>query len=95
MLILAMLLRQYRMLYQMRCLLDERTPQGELASLLKIPPFAVRRMQSQAMRYGKEQLKAVYDFLLDFEFRLKSGRLPQDGSAEAALMQMKQLLESK
>ena len=72
MLILAMLLRQYRMLYQMRCLLDERAPQGELASLLKIPPFAVRRMQSQAMRYGKEQLKAVYDFLLDFEFRLKS-----------------------
>jgi len=95
MLILAMLLRQYRILYQMRCLLDERTPQGELASLLKIPPFAVRRMQSQTMRYGKEQLKAVYDFLLDFEFRLKSGRLPQDGSAEAALMQMKQLLESK
>ena len=95
MLILAMLLRQYRILYQMRCLLDERTPQGEMASLLKIPPFAVRRMQSQAMRYGKEQLKAVYDFLLDFEFRLKSGRLPQDGSAEAALMQMKELLETQ
>ncbi len=95
MLILAMLLRQYRMLYQMRCLLEERTPQSELASLLKIPPFAVRRMQAQAMRYGKDQLKAVYDFLLDFEFRLKSGRLPQDGSAEAALMQMKELLESK
>jgi DNA polymerase III subunit delta len=93
MLILAMLLRQYRMLYQMRCLLEEKTSQAELASLLKIPPFAVRRMQSQAMRYGKAQLKAAYDFLLDFEFRLKSGRLPQEGSAEAALMQMKELLE--
>ncbi len=93
MMILAMLLRQYRLLYQMRCLLEERTPQGELASLLKIPPFAVRRMQSQAMRYSKEKLKAVYDYLLDFEFRLKSGRLPQDGSAEAALLQMKALLE--
>lgn len=94
MLILAMLLRQYRMLYQMRCLLEEKTPQSELAQLLKIPPFAVRRMQAQAMRYGKDRLKAVYDFLLDFEFRLKSGRLPQDGSAEAALMQMKELLET-
>ena len=95
MMILAMLLRQYRMLYQMRCLLEEKTSQGELASLLKIPPFAVRRMQSQSMRYGKEQLKAVYDFLLDFEYRLKSGRLPQDGCAEAALMQMKELLDHK
>jgi DNA polymerase-3 subunit delta len=93
MLILAMLLRQYRMLYQMCCLLEENVSQGELASLLKIPPFAVRGMQSQAMRYDKRHLKVVYDYLLDFEFRLKSGRLPQDGCAEAALMQMKELLE--
>lgn len=93
MLILAMLLRQYRMLYQIRCLLWENVPQGELPSLLKIPPFAARRMQSQAMRYDKRHLKAVYDYLLDFEYRLKSGKLPQDGCAEAALMQMKELLE--
>jgi len=95
MLILAMLLRQYRMLYQTRCLIEENVPQSELASLLKIPPFAVRRTQTQAMRYDKQRLKMVYDFLLDFEYRLKSGKLPQDGCAEAALMQMKELLEKQ
>lgn len=95
MMILAMLLRQYRMLYQTRSLLEENVPQGELASLLKIPPFAARRMQAQAMRYDKGQLKAVYDFLLEFEYRLKSGRLPQDGCAEAVLMQMKALLDTR
>lgn len=94
MLILAMLLRQYRMLFQIKCLMEERVRQAEYPSLLKIPPFAARRMQTQAARYTKEQLKAVYDYLLDFEYRLKSGKLPQDGSAEAALMQMKELLES-
>ena len=93
MLILSMLLRQYRMLYQTRRLMEERVQQGELASLLKIPPFAARRMQAQAARYDKCRLKEVYDFLLDFEYRLKSGKLPQDGCAEAALMQMKELLE--
>ncbi|MFH1513084.1 MAG: DNA polymerase III subunit delta [Bacillota bacterium] len=92
MLILAMLLRQYRMLYQTRCLLDENVPQGELAPLLKIPAFAARRMQAQAMRYDKRRLKEVYDYLLDFEYRLKSGKLPQDGCAETALIQMKELL---
>jgi DNA polymerase III subunit delta len=95
MLILSMLLRQYRMLYQTRRLTDERVQQGELASLLKIPPFAAQRMQAQAMRYDKRRLKEVYDFLLDFEYRLKSGKLPQDGCAEAALMQMKELLEKQ
>ena len=94
MLILAMLLRQYRLLYQMRCLLAEKVPQRELPALLKIPPFAVRRMQEQAMRYDPQRLKAVYDYLLDYEYRLKSGKLPQDGCAEAALMQMKALLET-
>ena len=93
MMVLSMLLRQYRMLYQLRCLMAERVPQSEFPSLLKIPPFAAQRTQAQAMRYDQARLKAVYDFLLDFEYRVKSGRLPQDGCAEAALMQMKQLLE--
>lgn len=37
--ILAMLLRQYRILYHMRCLMDERTPQASQAQLLGIPPL--------------------------------------------------------
>jgi DNA polymerase III subunit delta len=94
MMILAMLLRQYRLLYQARCLLEERVAIGEFPALLKIPPFAAKRTQEQAMRYGKQNLKRVYDFLLDYEYRLKSGKLPQDGCAEAALMQMKELLEA-
>jgi len=92
MLIMAMLLRQYRMLYQIRCLMTERVQTSELPSLLKIPPFAARRMQEQARRYNIEKLKTVYEYLLDYEYRLKSGKTPQEGCAEAALMQMKELL---
>jgi len=46
--ILAMLLRQYRILYHMRCLLDERTPPNAQGQLLGIPPFSVGRTQQQA-----------------------------------------------
>ena len=81
--VLSMLLRQYRILYHMRCLMEEHTPQAKLGSLLGIPPFAVNRTQAQARRYPKERLKAAYDYLLELEYRLKSGRSPQDGSAEA------------
>ncbi len=92
--VLAMLLRQYRILYHMRCLLEERTPSGALAGLLGIPPFAVARTQAQARRYAKERLKAAYDYLYDLEYRLKSGRISQDGSAEMAMFQLDAILNA-
>lgn len=91
-LILSMLLRQYRILYHMRCLMEERVPQQAQAGLLGIPPFAVGRTQAQARRYSKERLKAAYDYLFALEYALKSGRAPQDGCAEAAMLQLGEIL---
>ena len=88
--ILAMLLRQYRILYHMRCLMDERTPQ-----LLGIPPFAVGRTQQQARRFDKARLRAAYDFLLDYEYRIKQGRVAQEGCAESALLYLEGLLRGE
>ena len=90
--VLSMLLRQYRLLYHMRCLMQEHTPNAALGSLLGIPPFAVTRTQAQAHRYPKERLKSAYDYLFDLEYRLKSGQTPQEGSAEAALFKLDDIL---
>ncbi|MDD3335178.1 MAG: DNA polymerase III subunit delta [Eubacteriales bacterium] len=90
--ILAMLLRQYRLLYHMRCLMDERTPQNAQASLLGVPPFAVARTQQQARSFEKERLKRAYDELLDYEYKLKSGQAPQEGCAENALLRLEGIL---
>lgn len=90
--ILAMLLRQYRILYHMRCLLEERTPQNAQASLLGIPPFSVARTQQQARRFDKERLRAAYDYLMNVEFLLKQGRLPQDNCAENAMLHLESIL---
>ena len=89
---LAMLLRQYRISYHMRCLLDEHAPANSLASLLGIPPFTLTRTQAQARRYPLEKLKAAYDYLFDLEYRLKSGQTPQEGSAETALFKLDDIL---
>ena len=93
--VLSMLLRQYRILYHMRCLVEERAPQAQLGSLLGIPPFAVSRTQVQAKRYTKERLKAAYDYLFTLEYRLKSGQAPQEGSAEAALFMLDGILNGQ
>lgn len=90
--ILAMLLRQYRLLYHMRCLMDERVPQASQASLLGVPPFAVGRTQQQAKRFDRERLKRAYESLLDTEYRLKSGQLPQEGCAENAMLALEAIL---
>ena len=90
--ILAMLLRQYRILYHMRCLLDERTPPNAQAQLLGIPPFSVSRTQQQARRFERDRLKAAYDYLMDYEFRIKQGRVPQDNCAENALLHLEGIL---
>ena len=92
--ILAMLLRQYRILYHMRCLIEERVPQQNQASLLGIPPFAVSRTQQQARRYPRERLKDAYGALLEMEYGIKSGRLSQEGCAQAALLRLEGILQA-
>ena len=90
--ILAMLLRQYRILYHMRCLMDERAPQQSQASLLGIPPFAVSRTQQQARRYDRARLKEAYESLLTYEQQIKGGLTPQEGCAENALLRLEAIL---
>ena len=92
--ILAMLLRQYRILYHMRCLLDERTPQSAQASLLGIPPFSVGRTQQQARRFDRERLREAYDYLMNYEFLIKQGRVPQDNCAENAMLRLESILRA-
>ena len=90
--ILAMLLRQYRILYHMRCLMEERAPQQSQAALLGIPPFAVSRTQQQARRYDRARLKEAYESLLDYEQQIKGGLTPQEGCAENALLRLEAIL---
>ncbi|NLV57451.1 MAG: DNA polymerase III subunit delta [Clostridiales bacterium] len=92
--ILAMLLRQYRILYHARRLGEERVSQQNQAALLGVPPFAVTRAQLQARRYSQETLGAAYDALLQMEYNIKSGRLPQEGCAQTALLTLEGILKA-
>ena len=93
--ILAMLLRQYRILYHMRCLLEEKAPQQEHASLLGIPSFAVARTQQQCKRYSVESLRQAYEALLQMEYGVKTGQISQEACAQAALLQLESILNAK
>ena len=91
--ILAMLLRQYRILYHMSCLVKEGVANAQLASLLGIPPFTIARTKQQTSRYSTEKLKQAYFYLLQLEYELKTGITSQDGCAETSLLVLSNILQ--
>jgi DNA polymerase-3 subunit delta len=77
----AMIVRQFRLLIQVKELkIDGANPQ-EIAKTLSIHPFPARKLHTQASYFTSEQLKAVYHHLLDVDLSIKKGKI----DAEVAL----------
>ena len=84
--ILAMLLRQYRLLQHVKIMQFEKKPAQEIKQRLGVAPFAAERCIRQAAAYSGKEIKQAVDICLDTEYRIKSGRLNQEGALEAAML---------
>lgn len=78
--LLTMLGRQVRVLLSARSLLDEnpRASKQELADTLSIHPFVAQKAIEQAKGFSFTDLRKAHDFLFDFDYKLKSGRIKAD-----------------
>jgi DNA polymerase-3 subunit delta len=73
--LLAMVVRQFRLLIQVKELKAEgATPQG-VAQALKIHPFPARKLHNQATYFTAAQLEEVYRHLLDTDVAIKTGKI--------------------
>ena len=86
--ILAMLLRQYRLLQHVKIMQFEKKSAQEIKQNLGIAPFAAERCIRQAQAYTGKEVKQAVDICLDTEYRIKSGRMNQEGSLEAAMLEI-------
>ena len=84
--ILAMLLRQYRLLQHVKIMQFEKKSAQEIKQRLGVAPFAAERCIRQAAAYSGKEVKQAVDICLDTEYRIKSGRLNQEGALEAAML---------
>ena len=84
--ILAMLLRQYRLLQYVKIMQFEKKTAQEIKQRLGIAPFAAERCIRQAAAYSGREIKQAVEICLDTEYRIKSGRLNQEGALEAAML---------
>src|SRR5215208_5292775 len=68
-----MVRRQFQLVARARALLDRGTPQREVASLLKVPPFVARKLEEQGLKLGSEDLDRALNLVLGMESGLKGG----------------------
>ncbi len=86
--ILAMLLRQFRLMQHIKIMQYEKLPVQEIKARLGVAPFAAERCIRQAAGYSGGVIKQAVDICLQTEYGVKSGQLNQEGSLEAAMLQI-------
>ena len=86
--ILAMLLRQYRLMQHIKIMQYEKVAPAEIKQRLGIAPFAAERCIRQASGYTGGQVKQAVNICLQTEYKVKSGQYNQEGALEAAMLQL-------
>ncbi|HUN21657.1 MAG TPA: DNA polymerase III subunit delta [Anaerolineales bacterium] len=75
--LLGMIVRQYRLMIQVKSLLDERRSPAEIATVIKANPYVVTKLLPQAQRHTWAQLRLLYRNLLLLDLSLKSSAEPE------------------
>ena len=68
-----MIRRQFQLVARARALLERGTPQKEVASQLKVPPFVARKLEEQGRKLGDGDLDRALALIQDLESGLKGG----------------------
>jgi DNA polymerase-3 subunit delta len=72
--LLAMIVRQFRLLIQVKELSEQSLPPDAIAKELKLHPFVVKKIGEQARNFSLPQLETIYRRLLDIDIEIKTGQ---------------------
>jgi DNA polymerase-3 subunit delta len=72
--LLAMLVRQFRLLRQVKDFVSNKGVRDNyaIAKALKVHPFVIKKLLPQVGKFSQDQLKTIYAQLIEIEFALKS-----------------------
>ena len=68
-----MIRRQFQLVARARALIERGTPQKEIASQLKVPPFVARKLEEQGRELDEKDLERALALIQDLEGGLKGG----------------------
>lgn len=72
--LLAMVARQFRLLLQVKDLLERGCPAGEIPARLKIHPYVAQKVAAQCKNFSRESLTGAFQLLLELDEAVKTGR---------------------
>lgn len=71
--ILALITRQFRIIFQSRILSQQGVNPGDIAKQLKLHPYAVKIAMDQAFQFEFLELQNIMRTLADLDFKMKTG----------------------
>jgi DNA polymerase-3 subunit delta len=86
--ILAMVVRQLRLLGRARQALDEGASPDEAAAAAGAPPFKARELAHAARRMNVAELRRAFRILSDADLAQKGGKCPPDLALEGAILEL-------
>lgn len=86
--ITAMLVRQYRLLIQVKELTEAGCAPDEIAQKAGAPYRGVAGLQRQARHIGFEQMERAYQWLLEYDLQVKTGLRDPEAALELLVMEL-------
>ncbi|HLR88300.1 MAG TPA: DNA polymerase III subunit delta [Atopostipes sp.] len=88
--IVALLISQFRLLLQVKVLQRQGYPQGDIAKVLKVHPYRVKLALQNVRRYEQHLLSEALDYLIDADYKMKTGQIDQELQVELFIMRFAQ-----
>jgi DNA polymerase-3 subunit delta len=86
--ILSMIVRQFRLLLEVKGLpAGERRPEA-VARTLGLHPFVAEKVVNQAQRFSREELQRIYSRLVEVDREIKTGRRDGEVALELAVVEV-------
>ena len=89
--ILALMTRQYRLMFFVARMQAEQTPQAEMARVLGIAPFVLSKIQKRIRREPPELLRRQYRMCVQAELDMKAGNLREEIMIETLMLTLNQM----
>ncbi len=88
--IVALLISQFRLLLQVKILHSQGYPQGDIAKVLKVHPYRVKLALQSIRKYPKELLSEALNYLIEADFKMKTGQIEQELQVELFILRFAQ-----
>lgn len=89
--IVALLISQFRLLLQLKILQKQGYQQNDMAKVLKVHPYRVKLGLQNIRRYEQRLLSEALNYLIDADFKMKTGQIDQELQVELFIMRFAQL----